>query len=149
MSKLKADRELLLLPRPPFHVTNRQLIVMPSFWEFYFTLQQRILDESEDPSAIPYLACNFGEWEKKLSQDTFAKQCHACVHVGLSQKAQKKLAKLYSELNQRTLDPADYSTDNIDYLEQHYLLPDEVSQMKKMFGTLAKFTFNVTVGMQQ
>ncbi|CAF5003168.1 unnamed protein product, partial [Rotaria sp. Silwood1] len=69
-AKKETIRDLVLFPKPPLHLTNRQLVQLPFFWAtailtskmLHHQLQQKTLSEQKI-WPVEAIAINFGQWE--------------------------------------------------------------------------------------
>ncbi|PKY48532.1 hypothetical protein RhiirA4_464162 [Rhizophagus irregularis] len=82
MLRREPFRELLLIPRPNNesnncgHYTNETLVRQETFWKDLLSRRQSLNFHS--------IAINYGEWETLQSQNKYAQECHAHVHLYFS-----------------------------------------------------------------
>lgn len=83
-AKKETIRDLVIFPKPPWHISNRELIQIPLFWAtaimtskmLHRELKQKLSDE-KTKWPIEAIAINFGQWENAGSYD----QCHIDCHT--------------------------------------------------------------------
>ena len=83
-TKKETIRDLVIFPKPPWHISNRELIQIPLFWAtaimtskmLHRELKQKLSDE-KTKWPIEAIAINFGQWENAGSYD----QCHIDCHT--------------------------------------------------------------------
>ncbi|CAF4039808.1 unnamed protein product, partial [Rotaria sp. Silwood1] len=90
-AKKETIRDLVLFPKPPLHLTNRQLVQLPFFWAtailtskmLHHQLQQKTLSEQKI-WPVEAIAINFGQWETAGFYDKRLIDCHAHAHLLLN-----------------------------------------------------------------
>ncbi|CAF4811162.1 unnamed protein product [Rotaria socialis] len=81
-------RDLVIFPKPPWHLTNRQLVQQPFFWAtailtirmLHRQLEEKLLVQQEI-WPVEAVAINFGQWETAGSYDKRLMNCHAHAHL--------------------------------------------------------------------
>lgn len=135
LARVELIRDVLLLPRPPIHASNAEMVLRVDFWlqvistfrQLHSAVQGASADASlhEHGGAITCIATNFGKWETATSKDdSTALSCHAHTHFLMTPQAVSALSQAHGDscsferMAGRMGDPPSYNLENALLLEK-------------------------------
>ncbi|CAF1343773.1 unnamed protein product [Rotaria sp. Silwood1] len=118
-------RDLVILPMPPWHLSNRQMIQLPLFWAtaiisskmLHREIKQKLLSEQQ-MWPVEAIAINFGQWEAAGSYDKRHIDTHAHAHLLLTLSFMNACDNtFFRALKGRVMHPPDYLRQNTQSLQ--------------------------------
>ena len=119
---------------------------MIGFWDSVIDLHEKLSKLCKKKLPTECIALNFGEWESRIAQDAHSLDCHGHCHFVLTGTAHERLSKMKSMSNRsgksplegRSGNPTNYSVMNVQVLEEHRLLSDEVKNIDRNVKNVEK-----------
>jgi hypothetical protein len=146
-AKKEIVRDLVLFPMPPWHLSNKQLIQLPIFWEHAILLCRFMRDElstrykqkniTRDSWCVDGIALNFGRWETAGSEDKRAVDCHGHAHFLLNLAFIEQCDDtFFGTLKGRQEAPTNYYRQNVESMEKERLISYEMKQHRVIMKQL-------------
>lgn len=149
-ARSECTRELLVQPNPVCeghdyqHATNAQWARDPLCWLWVLDIivaASVALGRSFDATILEAVALNYGEWETRASKMADSRECHAHVHLQLSESAAAGLGATepYKALAGRTRPMKSYAKEDLSALREH--LP--LAEVRDLVRTVDKLSADV------